>query len=120
MCIRDSGYSIFAGYFDAAKKRVKGLSKTRAIELSEQQFQGLISQELIQQLYESLTCEGWKYTKDKKGANWVWRTEVGKPANNNSSEEVLLERAVADKDLQQWTYQMSTSSGVQTLSLIHI
>ena len=31
----------------------------------------------------------------------------------NSSKEVLLERAVAALDMKKWTYQMSTSSGVQ-------
>jgi len=110
MKIREN--SIFDDYYDAAKTRVNGLTKTRAIELSEQQFQGLISQESIQLLYESLTCDGWKY---KKGTNWVWRTEVGKPAKKNSSKEVLLERAVADLDVEKWTYQMSTSSGVEII-----
>ena len=103
--------NIFETYKDraAANDLVKGLTKTRAIELSELQVPGTISPETIRALYESLSCEGWI---ERKGKNWIWRHEPPEYTNDHSA-EVSLERTVAAKDLKTWGCQMSTSSGVQ-------
>lgn len=101
--------------FDAYKGRVsdndlvRGLTKTRAIDLSTLQVPGTISPATIQALYESLSCEGWS---GQKGSNWVWR-HAPPEYTDGHSDEVSLERAVAAHDVDAWGCQMSTSSGVQ-------
>ena len=106
----ESTGNIFENYKRAVEGLVVALSKTQAIELSIHPSKGMISPASIKKLYKSLSCDGWK---NQVGTNWIWRTEVGNAAPKNSSKEVLLERAVAGQDLEKWTYQMSTSSGVQ-------
>lgn len=105
----DTAKNIFDLY-KAAVIELGGVSKERAIELSEQQLKGMITLASIKKLYESLACDGWNR---KDGNNWVWRNQASEPAKQNRSKEVLLERAVAALDTKKWTYQMSTSSGVQ-------
>lgn len=100
--------------FDLYKTAHGDVTKARAIRLSEQPAIGTITPDLIKRLYESLACVGWS---KKNGSNWVWRDHAGKPAKQNSSNEVLLERAIAALDMTKWTCQMSTSSGVQTVQL---
>jgi hypothetical protein len=104
-----SNESIFKSYKMTADALVKGLSKTRAIELSKQQSQVSITPASIRALYESLACDGWK---EKVGKNWDWRKEVPSHTDGHSV-EVSLERVVAARDLMRWACQMSTSSGVQ-------
>lgn len=59
--------------FDAYKGRVsdndlvRGLTKTRAIDLSTLQVPGTISPATIQALYESLSCEGWSGQRGATG-----------------------------------------------------
>lgn len=104
-----SNENIFKTYKITADALVKGLSKTRAIELSKQQSQVAISPTSIRALYESLACEGWK---EKRGKNWEWRKTVPSHTDGHSV-EVSLERVIAASDLVRWTCQMSTSSGIQ-------
>jgi hypothetical protein len=78
------------------------------MELSKQPTVGMITTLSIRKLYQSLVCEGWK---DKLvGSNWIWRF---KKYGGTKSKEVLLERAVAARDVAKWACQMSTSSGVE-------
>jgi len=107
-----SDENIFKTYNNAAKALVGGLTKARAMELSRHQPQGTISSASIKNLFESLACDGWK---GQTGTNWVWHDRVEMPSVKNSSDEVLLERAVAVRDVKKWTYQMSTSSGLQII-----
>jgi hypothetical protein len=56
-----------------------------------------------------LACDGWNITS---GKNWVWRIDA--PAYMTLSPEVALEREIVASDSEnQWTCQMSTTSGIQ-------
>ena len=61
----------------------------------------------IQNLYDSLRCDGWL---EKKGANWRWNTD---PKHLTKSREVKLERLIVEGGESEWARQMATSSGIQ-------
>jgi hypothetical protein len=103
-----SDKNIFDRYYETASGLATGLSKTRAMELSRQPTFGMITTLSIRKLFQSLVCEGWK--NKSAGSNWIWRF---KKNGGTKSQEVLLERAVAARDVAMWACQMSTSSGVQ-------
>ena len=102
--------NIFDNYANEVKAIFDGdLTKTLAISLSEAppaQFDGV---SVVNTLYKSLACDGWKTST---GTNWMWRTEESD--YQTSSPEVALEREiVASDEKNQWTFQMSTASGIQ-------
>ena len=105
----ETGKNIFERYTDAAERLVNGLTKARAIKLSDLQSSVSISSKDIGALYRSLDCNGWN---ESKGKNWHWREKMPEHTAGHSP-EVSLERAVAVIDLKKWTCQMSTSSGVE-------
>ena len=85
-----------------------GLSKTFAIDLTNNPRPGVITADTLRPLFEALNSDGWK---KQVGSNWVWRDAV--PKHVTESKEVVLEREITMLDTQIWTCQISTSSGVQ-------
>jgi hypothetical protein len=100
--------SVFNKYEREVREIVGDLSKKRAIELDRSPCPGLLSPAAIKNLFATLNCEGWR---NLNGKNWVWRQEAS--VYITKSKEVSLEREIFALDPIQWTYQMSTSSGVQ-------
>lgn len=103
------------GFFDDYNARVEGVlggrpSKSLAIELSvsaelQRQVLGRIR---LPEMIAVFNAPSWG---SSHGKNWMWRAVPG--AHTTESEEVHLERTLAALDLERWTYQMSTCSGVE-------
>ena len=98
------------------KPRPKYARKSTAIDLSQVPRHSLDGNTLVTRLYQALDCEGWK-TDAPCGKNWVWRTKAPNAEEKSDSNlEVKLERTIVHKGRQKqqdWTWQMSTASGVQ-------
>lgn len=102
--------SIFTNYWKEVASLIEGKpTKSKAISLNENppaQFDGVA---VVKRLYTSLACDGW--TKSS-GKNWAWRSEI--QPYQTLSPEVALEREIIVTDTtNKWTYQMSTTSGIQ-------
>lgn len=66
---------------------------------------------LVRELWASMGGERWANPVSVSAGNWVWRSSL--PAHKTTSPEVTLERAVvAVGGHQDWTFQMSTASGL--------
>lgn len=94
------------------KPRPKYARKSTAKELSQLPPPTFDGNELITQLYQSLGKE-WK----PGGKNWSWRPDDPKAEEKSSKyREVKLERTIVQQGRQKkqdWTWQMSTASGVE-------
>jgi len=107
--------TIFACYRSRLKEEdILGDSPTRGTAIrfcKERPFDGVSA---IRILFNTLSNDGWK-APERAGTNWEWRTD--KPEFKTKSPEVILERTVVLKgntDTNEWTWQMSTASGVET------
>lgn len=103
--------SVFENYWEEVASLLGGnpSHKSFSIELSENPPTGFDGRAVVGKLYESLDCEGWKNISH--GKNWEWRSAV--LAHRAETGEVALEREVVAADtFRQWTFQMSTASGI--------
>ena len=111
--------SIFDNYWNQVKDILgekpeqQVASKSTAIRFSAEQRPSVFGSDAVQRLYGALEGDGWKEQK-QAGSNWVWREGI--PQLRNRPREVALERLIAfigNKHQKIWTWQMSTSSGIQ-------
>jgi hypothetical protein len=117
---------IFGRYEVALRsKKVLGNPKCRtkalAIRYTENPPATFDGVSAVRILYDAMADNGWEGNKNK-GKNWHWRKEEVDPIpeSGNPVTEVPLERHIAslrDPQRKEWTWQMSTSSGVQNLKL---
>lgn len=99
--------------FERKGKKKNGPPKALAIVYSENKNRTVFDgRSVVRSLYDEMADKGW--TK-KEGKNWHWREDANVRIPE-SGKEVRLERIVAesrDKPQMEWTWQMSTSSGIE-------
>lgn len=110
---------IFGRYDDALRSKTvldnpNGPTKSLAIRYTENPPATFDGVRVVQKLFDAMADDGWARYKNK-GKNWDWRDneEVRIPKLGS---EVRLERMVAasrDEQQKEWTWQMSTSSGIE-------
>ncbi len=83
-------------------------SKGHAIALSQRPPPSFDGVSVVGRLYQALNCERWK---SQVGTNWVWR-DAGSQYETTSPEVSLEREIVAAAQAGEWTYQLSTASGI--------
>jgi hypothetical protein len=91
--------------------RVKALDKSTAISLNDRPSSGFDGATLVATLCQALDDPSWFELSKRSKGNWAWRK--AHLTYKTKSREVQLERSVvATGGLANWTFQMSTTSGL--------
>ena len=86
-------------------------TKTSAIRMGGTRPVAFNGPSLITELMATMRGHQWSRPVSDSGGNWAWRSVISEPSTLIG--EVALERRIVERGgLADWTYQMSTSSGL--------